>query len=76
MLNKSVIICLPNIHTNSNPQEPPRLKEGGARAPAGWPASGALAYSGVWASYRPGLPPVLKDLTFSLPGGCSCGVVG
>lgn len=58
------------------PQEPPRLKEGGAAPPPGWPASGALEYAGVWASYRPGLPPVLRDLSFSLPAGCSCGVVG
>jgi hypothetical protein len=58
------------------PQEPPRLKEGGAPPPPGWPASGALTYSDVWASYRPGLPPVLKALSFSLPGNCSCGVVG
>lgn len=35
-----------------------------------------MTYAGVWASYRPGLPPVLRDLSFSLPPGCSCGVVG
>ncbi|GBF93736.1 hypothetical protein Rsub_06068 [Raphidocelis subcapitata] len=58
------------------PQEPPRLKEGGKAPPLGWPSSGALTYTSVWASYRPGLPPVLRDLTFDLPGGCSCGVVG
>ncbi len=58
------------------PQEPPNLKQGGAPPPPGWPSSGALTYAKVWASYRPGLPPVLKDLSFALPGGCSCGVVG
>jgi hypothetical protein len=57
-------------------QEPPRLKEGGAAPPPGWPASGALTYKDVWATYRPGLPPVLKALSFSLPANCSCGVVG
>lgn len=57
-------------------QEPPRLAEGGKPPPPGWPASGTLTYTDVWASYRPGLPPVLKRLSFSLPGGCSCGVVG
>ena len=34
--------------------EPPRLAEGGAAAPVGWPASGALAYEDVTAVYRPG----------------------
>lgn len=28
------------------------------------------------ASYRPGLPPVLRNLSFSLQPGTSCGVVG
>lgn len=53
-----------------------RLKEGGAAPPKGWPSSGALSYFNVTACYRPGLPPVLKDLTFSLKPGTSCGVVG
>ena len=30
----------------------------------------------VTAIYRRGLPPVLQDLSFSLPAGASCGVVG
>lgn len=53
-----------------------RLKEGGKPPPPGWPTSGALSYHNVTASYRPGLPPVLRDLTFSLQPGTSCGVVG
>jgi hypothetical protein len=53
-----------------------RLKEGGKQPPPGWPKSGALSYHNVTASYRPGLPPVLRDLTFNLQPGTSCGVVG
>lgn len=53
-----------------------RLSDGGAPPPAGWPTSGAISYVNVTASYRPGLPAVLKNLTFSLSPGTSCGVVG
>ncbi|GLC33196.1 hypothetical protein PLESTB_000360400 [Pleodorina starrii] len=58
------------------PSEPPRVAEGGQAPPPGWPRSGALTYEGVTAVYRPGLPPVLRDLSFSLAPGTSCGVVG
>eukprot|EP00882_Tetradesmus_deserticola_P004548 GHRQ01004794.1.p1 GENE.GHRQ01004794.1~~GHRQ01004794.1.p1 ORF type:complete len:395 (+),score=149.54 GHRQ01004794.1:630-1814(+) len=58
------------------PQEPPRLSEGGAPPPPGWPSSGAITYKDVTASYRPGLPPVLQDVSFHLQPGTSCGVVG
>jgi hypothetical protein len=51
------------------PSEPPLVEEGGGAPPAGWPRTGALRYEGVTASYRPGLPPVLRDLTFSLQVG-------
>eukprot|EP00798_Chlamydomonas_sp_ICE-L_P022324 gene22324-29400_t len=58
-------------------QEPPNVGEKGGNAPpVGWPSSGALAYEGVSATYRPGLPPVLVDISFTLAGGSSCGVVG
>lgn len=58
------------------PSEPPFEGEGGGSAPPGWPRCGALQYIDVTASYRPGLLPVLKSLTFSLRAGSSCGVVG
>ena len=32
----------------------------------GWPTEGAIVYDRVSASYRPGLPPVLRELTFSI----------
>jgi ABC-type multidrug transport system fused ATPase/permease subunit len=41
-----------------------------------WPRAGALFYDDVTAMYRPGLPAVLQGITFNLPGGVSCGVVG
>ena len=33
---------------------------------SGWPNAGKVEYRGVTAIYRPGLPPVLRDLTFTL----------
>jgi hypothetical protein len=48
------------------PQEPPLVEEGGGVPPVGWPRSGTLRYDRVSAVYRPGLPPVLRSLSFSL----------
>jgi len=42
------------------------VKQGGGAAPAGWPASGTITYENVTASYRPGLPPVLSNLSFTI----------
>ncbi|KAG2430853.1 hypothetical protein HXX76_009827 [Chlamydomonas incerta] len=56
--------------------EPPRVAEGGGQPPAGWPRTGALHFQDVSAAYQPGLPPVLRGVTFSVPAGSSCGVVG
>jgi ATP-binding cassette subfamily C (CFTR/MRP) protein 4 len=56
-------------------QEPPTQALGGPAPPPGWPASGQVEYRGVWARYRPGLPPVLRALSFTIPAGTSCGVV-
>jgi hypothetical protein len=59
--------CLPvYVHCPDLPSEPPLVKEGGGTPPAGWPRTGTIRYEGVTASYRPGLPPVLRDLTFNL----------
>lgn len=44
--------------------------------PVSWPNSGALAFESVSCVYRPGLPPVLDGLSFSLPASCTCGIVG
>jgi len=57
-------------------QEPPRVSEGGGKAPDGWPTEGSIEYVSMFASYRPGLKPVLKDLNFHIPGGSSVGIVG
>ena len=47
-------------------QEPPTVAQGGAAAPAGWPATGTITYEHVTAAYRPGLAPVLSDVSFTI----------
>lgn len=43
------------------------MEEGGSKPPPGWPGDGRIEYQGVSAIYRPGLLPVLRDLTFAIP---------
>lgn len=58
-------------------QEPPTVAQGGNKPDSEiWPSTGALQYENVTAIYRRGLPPVLQNISFTLPGGVSCGVVG
>lgn len=57
-------------------QEPPTISRGGRKPPPGWPRSGKVRYHSVTARYRPSLPAVLKNLSFIVMGGTTCGVVG
>ncbi len=59
------------------PQEPPTVAEGGAPPPNdAWPRPGHLVWERVTSRYRPGLPPALRGVSFSLRAGTTCGVVG
>ena len=49
------------------PSEPPRCSDGAPRPPPGWPSAAWLEFERVSACYRPGLPPVLQDLSFAVP---------
>lgn len=57
-------------------REPPTQDEGGALPPLGWPSKGSLSFEDVRVVYRQGLPAVLRDLSFRIEGGTSCGIVG
>lgn len=57
-------------------QEPATLDNGGASPPPSWPSAGTIEYSHVYTAYRKGLPPVLKDLSFVVQSGTTCGIVG
>lgn len=47
-----------------------------SKPPPGWPSAGGVEFKQVVMAYRPGLPPVLKGISFSLPGGTKCGIIG
>ncbi len=44
--------------------------------PPGWPAKGAIVAQNLQVAYRPGLPLVLKGLSFRIEGGARVGIVG
>lgn len=44
--------------------------------PASWPEEGAIEFKNVCLRYREGLPLALNNLSFRIPPGKSCGVVG
>ena len=46
------------------------------RPPSSWPEEGLLEFIDVSLRYRPGLPLALDGLSFKIPAGKTCGVVG
>ncbi|GFP81215.1 ABC transporter c family member 2 [Phtheirospermum japonicum] len=57
------------------PSEAPDVIEKN-RPPPGWPALGSVKFEGVVLRYRPGLPPVLRGLTFDIYPHQKVGIVG
>ncbi|XP_020554194.1 ABC transporter C family member 12-like isoform X1 [Sesamum indicum] len=57
------------------PSEAPDVIEGN-RPPPGWPASGLIKFEDVVLRYRPGLPPVLRGLSFTIYPHQNVGIVG
>nr|QWN59146.1 ATP-binding cassette C transporter [Rehmannia glutinosa] len=57
------------------PSEAPDVIEG-HRPPPGWPASGLVKFEDVFLRYRPGLPPVLRGLSFDIYPHQKVGIVG
>lgn len=58
------------------PQEKPMKTDDEHRVPESWPSKGALEFENVCLRYREGLPLALNNLSFCIPPGKSCGVVG
>ncbi|TDH65878.1 hypothetical protein CCR75_005404 [Bremia lactucae] len=58
------------------PTEAPLTSSVHAKPASDWPSTGAIAFNGVDLRYRPGLPRVLRGLTFSVNGKEKIGVVG
>jgi ABC-type multidrug transport system fused ATPase/permease subunit len=46
------------------------------KPPVDWPSKGALSFNNVRMAYRPGLPPVLHDISMHVKAGEKIGVVG
>ncbi|KAG8385285.1 hypothetical protein BUALT_Bualt03G0026100 [Buddleja alternifolia] len=57
------------------PSEAPDVIEGN-RPPPGWPDLGLIKFENVFLRYRPGLPPVLKGLSFTISPHQKVGIVG
>jgi ABC-type multidrug transport system fused ATPase/permease subunit len=57
------------------PQEAPAVIESTQRTKE-WPVDGEIEFENVSLSYRPGLPLVLKDISFKVNGGEKIGICG
>ncbi|PON71683.1 ATP-binding cassette containing protein [Parasponia andersonii] len=57
------------------PSEAPEIIENNRPSP-GWPSSGTIKFEGVVLRYRPGLPPVLHGLSFTISPSEKVGIVG
>ena len=58
------------------PQERPMKTDETHALPPSWPERGELSFESVCLRYRDGLPLALDHLSFTIPAGKSCGVVG
>ncbi|KAF9932287.1 hypothetical protein FBU30_008582, partial [Linnemannia zychae] len=67
------------VHYIKNlPQEPPAETSPHRQPPLShdWPSQGSLEFKNVTLRYRPELPPVLRNVSFSVQAGHKLGVVG
>ena len=58
------------------PQEKDAKTEDSKQPPEAWPEGGCIEFQDVCMRYRPGLPLSLTGLSFKIPAGKRCGVVG
>jgi ABC-type multidrug transport system fused ATPase/permease subunit len=58
------------------PQEKEMKTDDGNRPSSDWPAHGSLEFEDVCMRYRKGLPLSLTGLSFKIPAGKRCGIVG
>ncbi|KAK2954208.1 Multidrug resistance-associated protein [Blattamonas nauphoetae] len=73
------------FYTQNIPQEKSRVESEGIRpntahstqtVPSDWPANGSVIFENVSFRYRPGLPLVLRNVSFEIEGGQKIGVCG
>jgi len=58
------------------PAEKPMETAKGLKPPQNWPQHGSLDFRNVSLRYREGLPLALNELSFKIPAGKTCGIVG
>jgi len=58
------------------PREQAMKSDDANKPPQSWPKEGVLEFKDVSLRYREGLPLVLNNLSFKIPAGKTCGVVG
>lgn len=58
------------------PQEKARFTDQRVVIPKSWPERGTLEFKNVCLRYRPNLPLALDELSFTIPAGKKCGIVG
>ena len=58
------------------PQEKSMITNDSVHLPPSWPSKGLVEFRDVRLRYREGLPLALDGLSFSVPPGKRCGVVG
>lgn len=56
--------------------EPDTVRPAKQPLPAAWPTAGAVSFKNVFARYDAELPLVLRGVSFDLPAGAKCGVLG
>ncbi|KAA0167854.1 hypothetical protein FNF31_00789 [Cafeteria roenbergensis] len=52
------------------------VRKASQAGPTEWPKTGSVEFRNVWLRYRPGLPHVLRGVSFGVPPGSLVGVVG
>ena len=68
------LFSCPQEETTSPTNENPVMSK--EQLPADWPSSGEMRLTNVTARYRPGLPPVLRDVSIHIPKFSKVGVCG
>ena len=74
---ESAITAIERVDEMSKIPQENELNDREVRRPdPSWPSSGGLKFDRVCMRYRPGLPLALNELSFEIPPGKTCGIVG
>lgn len=75
--SEAAITSIERIYSMSElPQEKPMITANDCQVTSSWPEQGLVEFENVCLRYRKGLPLALNGLSFKVPPGKRCGVVG